>query len=213
MIIAVDGSAASGKGTLAKRLARHFDLAHLDTGSLYRALGLQLLKQGAKPENIDEIQAISESQHLDLRLCDDPQIRTDEIASIASIIAPITAVRANLLKLQRDFAASPPHGKGAVLDGRDIGSVILPDAPIKLFIDADLEVRADRRIKELLRAGQSAMFRDVLEDMRVRDQRDRERDVAPLRAVSDAKIIDTSDMDADQVFAAALDHITTVTAE
>jgi cytidylate kinase len=213
MIIAVDGSAASGKGTLAKRLARHFDLAHLDTGSLYRALGLQLLKQGAKPENIDEIQAISESQHLDLRLCDDPQIRTDEIASIASIIAPITAVRANLLKLQRDFAASPPHGKGAVLDGRDIGSVVLPDAPIKLFIDADLEVRADRRIKELLRAGQSAMFRDVLEDMRVRDQRDRERDVAPLRAVSDAKIIDTSDMDADQVFAAALDHITTVTAE
>ena len=213
MIIAVDGSAASGKGTLAKRLARHFDLAHLDTGSLYRALGLQLLKQGANPENIDEFQAISESQHLDLRLCDDPQIRTDEIASIASIIAPITAVRANLLKLQRDFAASPPHGKGAVLDGRDIGSVILPDAPIKLFFDADLEVRADRRIKELLRAGQSAMFRDVLEDMRVRDQRDRERDVAPLRAVSDAKIIDTSDMDADQVFAAALDHITTVTAE
>ena len=213
MIIAVDGSAASGKGTLAKRLARHFDLAHLDTGSLYRALGLQLLKQGAKPENIDEIQAISESQHLDLRLCDDPQIRTDEIASIASIIAPITAVRANLLKLQRDFAASPPHGKGAVLDGRDIGSVVLPDAPIKLFIDADLEVRADRRIKELLRAGQSAMLRAVLEDMRVRDQRDRERDVAPLRAVSDAKIIDTSDMDADQVFAAALDHITTVTAE
>ncbi len=213
MIIAVDGSAASGKGTLAKRLARHFDLAHLDTGSLYRALGLQLLKQGANPENIDEIQAISESQHLDLRLCDDPQIRTDEIASIASIIAPITAVRANLLKLQRDFAASPPHGKGAVLDGRDIGSVVLPDAPIKLFIDADLEVRADRRIKELLRAGQSAMFRVVLEDMRVRDQRDRERDVAPLRAVSDAKIIDTSDMDADQVFAAALDHITTVTAE
>jgi cytidylate kinase len=213
MIIAVDGSAASGKGTLAKRLARHFDLAHLDTGSLYRALGLQLLKQGANPENIDEIQAISESQHLDLRLCDDPQIRTDEIASIASIIAPITAVRANLLKLQRDFAASPPHGKGAVLDGRDIGSVVLPDAPIKLFIDADLEVRADRRIKELLRAGQSAMFRDVLEGMRVRDQRDRERDVAPLRAVSDAKIIDTSDMDADQVFAAALDHITTVTAE
>jgi len=213
MIIAVDGSAASGKGTLAKRLARHFDLAHLDTGSLYRALGLQLLKQGTNPENIDEFQAISESQHLDLRLCDDPQIRTDEIASIASIIAPITAVRANLLKLQRDFAASPPHGKGAVLDGRDIGSVVLPDAPIKLFIDADLEVRADRRIKELLRAGQSAMFRDVLEDMRVRDQRDRERDVAPLRAVSDAKIIDTSDMDADQVFAAALDHITTVTAE
>jgi cytidylate kinase len=213
MIIAVDGSAASGKGTLAKRLARHFDLAHLDTGSLYRALGLQLVKQGANPENINEIQAISESQHLDLRLCDDPQIRTDEIASIASIIAPITAVRANLLKLQRDFAASPPHGKGAVLDGRDIGSVVLPDAPIKLFIDADLEVRADRRIKELLRAGQSAMFRDVLEDMRVRDQRDRERDVAPLRAVSDAKIIDTSDMDADQVFAAALDHITTVTAE
>ena len=213
MIIAVDGSAASGKGTLAKRLARHFDLAHLDTGSLYRALGLQLVKQGANPENIDEFQVISESQHLDLRLCDDPQIRTDEIASIASIIAPITAVRANLLKLQRDFAASPPHGKGAVLDGRDIGSVVLPDAPIKLFIDADLEVRADRRIKELLRAGQSAMFRDVLEDMRVRDQRDRERDVAPLRAVSDAKIIDTSDMDADQVFAAALDHITTVTAE
>ena len=207
MIIAVDGSAASGKGTLSKRLAIRFDLAHLDTGSLYRALALQLLNTGITAECIDENQASKESLRLDLSLCRAPEIRTDKVASIASKVAALPEVRKNLLALQRSFANNPPHGNGAVLDGRDIGSVVLPEAPIKLFIDAKLEVRADRRLKELLHAGQSAMFRDVLEDMRERDQRDRNRAVAPLRAADGAKTIDTSVMDADQVFAVALAYV------
>ena len=207
MIIAVDGSAASGKGTLSKRLADHFNLAHLDTGSLFRALALQLLNAGTEIDIIDKNQAIEESARLDLGLCIAPEIRTDRVASLASKVAILPEVRANLLTLQRNFANDPPHGNGAVLDGRDIGSVVVPETPIKLFIDAKLEVRAERRFKELLHAGQSVIFRDVLADMRERDQRDRNRSVAPLRAADGAKIIDTSTMDAEKVFAVALDHV------
>ena len=207
MIIAVDGSAASGKGTLSKRLADHFNLAHLDTGSLFRALALQLLNAGTEIDIIDENQAIEESTRLDLGLCSVPEIRTDRVASLASKVAILPEVRANLLTLQRNFANDPPHGNGAVLDGRDIGSVVVPETPINLFIDAKLEVRAERRFKELLHAGQSVMFRDVLGDMRERDQRDRNRSVAPLRAADGAKTIDTSTMSADKVFAVALDHV------
>ena len=207
MIIAVDGSAASGKGTLSKRLADHFNLAHLDTGSLFRALALQLLIAGAEIDIIDENQLIEESSRLDLSLCSVPEIRTDRVASLASKVAILPEVRANLLTLQRNFANDPPHGNGAVLDGRDIGSVVVPETPIKLFIDARLEVRAERRFKELLHAGQSVTFCDVLADMRERDQRDRNRSVAPLRAADGAKTIDTSTMDADKVFAVALDHV------
>ena len=211
MIIAVDGSAASGKGTLSKRLADHFDLAHLDTGSLYRALALQLLNTSTNADDIDENQAIRESLRLDLGLCSAPEIRTDRVASTASKVAALPEVRTNLLALQRSFANDPPHGNGAVLDGRDIGSVVLPETPIKLFIDAKLEVRAERRFKELLHAGQSAMFLNVLDDMRERDQRDRNRSVAPLKAADGAKTIDTSAMDADQVFAVALAHVKHIT--
>ena len=207
MIIAVDGSAASGKGTLSKRLADHFNLAHLDTGSLFRALALQLLIAGAEIDIIDENQLIEESSRLDLSLCSVPEIRTDRVASLASKVAILPEVRANLLTLQRNFANDPPHGNGAVLDGRDIGSVVVPETPIKLFICAKLEVRAERRFKELLHAGQSVTFCDVLADMRERDQRDRNRSVAPLRAADGAKTIDTSAMDADKVFAVALDHV------
>ena len=207
MIIAVDGSAASGKGTLSKRLADHFNLAHLDTGSLFRALALQLLNAGTEIDIIDENQAIEESARLDLGLCIAPEIRTDRVASLASKVAILPEVRANLLTLQRNFANDPPHGNGAVLDGRDIGSVVVPETPIKLFIDAKLEVRAERRFKELLHAGQSVTFCGVLADMRERDQRDRNRSVAPLRAADGAKTIDTSTMDADKVFAVALDHV------
>ena len=207
MIIAVDGSAASGKGTLSKRLADHFNLAHLDTGSLFRALALQLLNAGTEIDIIDENQVIKESSRLDLGLCSVSEIRTDRVASLASKVAILPEVRANLLTLQRNFANDPPHGNGAVLDGRDIGSVVVPETPIKLFINAKLEVRAERRFKELLHAGQSVMFRDVLAAMRKRDQRDRNRSVAPLRAADGAKTIDTSTMDADKVFAVALDHV------
>jgi len=207
MIIAVDGSAASGKGTLAKRLATHFNLAHLDTGSLYRCLALHLLENGQHPENIAENVAASAIDTLDLAMANTPAIRTDNVASMASIIAAMPAVRQNFLAFQRRFASDTPAHQGAVLDGRDIGSVILPDADFKFFIDADLEERAKRRSQELQDAGQSVMFRDVLEDMRDRDRRDRERNTAPLKAVDDAMIIDTTRLDADGVFAAAISHI------
>ena len=209
MIIAVDGSAASGKGTLAKRLAAHFDLAHLDTGGLYRALALYLMRQRISAETAKETVAAAAIADLDLRLIDDPVIRDDAVAHMASVIAAMPAVRAGFLHLQRDFASTPSVGSGAILDGRDIGSVVLPDAPIKFFVDADIEIRARRRTNELQAAGQSVMFRDVLADMQARDARDRGRTIAPLRAVEDAKQINTSDMNADQVFVAALDYIET----
>ena len=209
MIIAVDGSAASGKGTLAKRLAAHFDLAHLDTGGLYRALALYLMRQRISAETAEETVAAAAIADLDLRLIDDPVIRDDAVAHMASVIAAMPAVRDGFLRLQRDFASTPPVGSGAIFDGRDIGSVVLPDAPIKFFVDADIEIRARRRTNELQAAGQSVMFRDVLADMQARDARDRGRTVAPLRAVEDAKQINTSDMDADQVFVAALAYIET----
>ncbi len=207
MIIAVDGSAASGKGTLAKQLALHFNLAHLDTGSLYRALGLHLLKSGVTPENAEETAASAAVASLDPGLAGSPEIRTDAVAGMASVIAAMPAVRSAFKALQRDFATRPPHGDGAVLDGRDIGSVILPDADFKFFIDADLEVRAERRTRELQEKGQSVMFRDVLEDLRDRDRRDRERTTAPLQAADDAFVIDTTTLDADRVFSLAVDHI------
>ena len=210
MIIAVDGSAASGKGTLAKRLAKRFSLAHLDTGALYRALGLALLRSGETPETVDEKRAAAAVSTLDLDLATTDEIRTDRVAGMASVIAAMPSVRAGLVVLQREFATAPPHGDGAVLDGRDIGSVILPDADFKFFIDADLEIRAGRRTRELQDAGQSVMFRDVLEDMRDRDRRDRERQTAPLKAADDAFIIDSSDLDADSVLARAIDHISTI---
>ena len=207
MIIAIDGSAASGKGTLAKRVAAEFGYDYLDTGALYRAVALSLLKAGVNSNNIDEKQAVNSASELDLSLTQTAEIRTDNVAALASIVAAISPVRAELLALQRSFATAPPSGKGAVLDGRDIGTIVLPDADIKFFIDADLDIRAERRTKELLQAGQSAIFRDVLADMTARDDRDRTRSVAPLKAADDAITIDTSTMDAAAVLALALSHI------
>ncbi|MBL6781021.1 MAG: (d)CMP kinase [Candidatus Puniceispirillum sp.] len=207
MIIAIDGSAASGKGTLAKRVAAEFGYDYLDTGALYRAVALSLLNAGAKISNIDEKQAVNATLTLDLSLTQAAEIRTDKVAALASIVAAINPVRAELLALQRAFAAAPPSGKGAVLDGRDIGTIVLPNADIKFFIDADLDIRAERRTKELLQAGQSVMFRDVLEDMKARDDRDRTRPVAPLKAADDAITIDTSKTDATAVLALALSYI------
>ena len=207
MIIAIDGSAASGKGTLAKRVAAEFGYDYLDTGALYRAVALSLLKAGVNSNNIDEKQAVNSASKLDLSLTQTAEIRTDNVAALASIVAAISPVRAELLALQRSFATAPPSGKGAVLDGRDIGTIVLPDADIKFFIDADLDIRAERRTKELLQAEQSVMFRDVLADMKVRDDRDRTRSVAPLKAAVDAITIDTSEMEASAVLAVALSHI------
>ena len=206
MIIAIDGSAASGKGTLAKELALRLDYDHLDTGALYRAVALSLVKVGMDVNYIDENQAVKCASELDLTLTKSPEIRTDLVASLASKIASLATVRAELLTLQRAFAAAPPSGKGAVLDGRDIGTIILPDADLKFFIDANIGIRADRRTKELLHGGQSAIFLDVLAEMKIRDYRDRTRLVAPLRAAEDAISIDTSNIDADALVVLALSY-------
>jgi len=207
MIIAIDGSAASGKGTLAKQVAAEFGYDYLDTGALYRAVALSLLNAGANSNKIDEKQAVSAASTLNLLLTQTAEIRTDKVAALASIVAAIGPVRAELLSLQRAFAAAPPSGRGAVLDGRDIGTIVVPDADLKFFIDADLDIRAKRRTKELLKAEQSVMFRDVLADLAARDDRDRTRLVAPLKAADDAITIDTSKMDASAVLALALSHI------
>ncbi len=207
MIIAIDGSAASGKGTLAKSVARHLEYDHLDTGALYRALALSLMKTGRSTENTDQNQIVKIASTLDLALTQSPLIRSEAVAGLASRVAAIGPVRQQLLALQRHFAATASKGRGAVLDGRDIGTIVLPDADIKFFVDARIEVRALRRTKELLQAGQSAMFPDVLADMRARDDRDRNRLVAPLCAADDAITIDTSDLDAETVMALALKHI------
>ena len=207
MIIAIDGSAASGKGTLAKQVAAEFGYDYLDTGALYRAVALSLLNAGANSNKIDEKQAVSAASTLNLLLTQTAEIRTDKVAALASIVAAIGPVRAELLSLQRAFAAAPPSGRGAVLDGRDIGTIVLPDANVKFFIDADLDIRAERRTKELLQAEQSVMFRDVLAEMKARDYRDRTRSVAPLKAADGAITIDTSKMDASEVLALALSHI------
>ncbi|MDC1383691.1 (d)CMP kinase [Candidatus Puniceispirillum sp.] len=209
MIIAIDGSAASGKGTLARKLALRLNYDYLDTGALYRAVALSLMKAGIDVNYIDENQAVKCASEMDLTLTKSPEIRTDLVASLASNIASLATVRAELLTLQRAFAAAPPSGNGAVLDGRDIGTIILPDADLKFFIDANISIRADRRTKELLRGGQSAIFRDVLAAMKIRDYRDRTRLVAPLRAAEDAISIDTSNIDADALLALALSYFET----
>jgi len=210
VIIAVDGPAASGKGTLAKRLARHFGYAHLDTGALYRAVGLALIRAGKDPDDAEAAEAAARAldpRGLD-RLLDDPGLRDEAAADAATRVAANPGVRAALLDFQREFARTPPGGApGAVLDGRDIGTVICPDAAYKIFIEADVNVRADRRVKELRDRGIEAIHARVLRDMRERDARDRGRSVAPLVPADDAFVLDSSALDADAAFSAALTFI------
>jgi cytidylate kinase len=199
IIIAIDGPAASGKGTLARRLARHFGFAHLDTGKLYRAVALAVLQTGGDPA--DPETAANAARNLDIANLADPRLLREDVSHASSVVAAIPAVRAALLELQRDFAHRPPApANGAVLDGRDIGTVVCPDATVKLFIVASAESRAERRVKELRERGAAAIYEDVLQDMRERDARDSERRVAPLAAAPDAITIDTTSLDADQVF-------------
>jgi cytidylate kinase len=201
LIIAIDGRAAAGKGTLARRLARHLGYDFLDTGSLYRGVGLQVLRAGGDPANLAAAKAAAES--LDLALLADPDLRGETAAKAASLVAAQPAVRAALLDFQRNFANRPPSGKGAVLDGRDVGTVVCPDARVKLFITASLEARAQRRLAELQAAGRAAIWEAVLQDMQDRDARDSKRDVAPLKPAADAVVIDTTSLSTDQVFEAA----------
>ncbi len=206
MIIAIDGPAAAGKGTLARRIARDLGFAYLDTGLLYRATGKRVLEAGADPEDAQAAEA--EARALAPRDLERPDLRTDAVAQAASKVSAVPGVRAALLDFQRGFAAQPPGAaKGAVLDGRDIGTVVCPDADVKLFVTASDEVRARRRFKELQESDPDVIYARVLEEMRERDARDRSRAVAPLEPAEDAILLDTSDLNADEVFAKALDII------
>jgi cytidylate kinase len=205
-VIAIDGPAASGKGTLARRLAERFGLAHLDTGKLYRAAAALVLEAGGDPA--DPSAATAGARRIDPAGLTDPRLNDEAVARASSIVAAIPAVREALLRLQRDFAVGPPNGAtGAVLDGRDIGTAVCPSADVKLFVTASPETRAERRVKELRGRGMAAIYEDVLQDMKERDARDSERRVAPLAAAPDAVIIDTTGLDADQVFEQSSDLI------
>jgi len=212
-VIAIDGPAASGKGTLARRIAETLGYAWLDTGLLYRAAGADALDAGGDPG--DPADAEEAAQRLAQRLLrdgpgvlGDPRLRGDTMADAASRLSAVPAARAALLDGQRAFARNPKRegrkAKGAVLDGRDIGTVICPDAPVKLFVTADVAVRAARRVKELQGRGQAAIYETVLEDLKQRDARDSQRAAAPLKPAADAFLLDTSALDADQALAAAL---------
>ena len=198
LVIAVDGPAASGKGTIARALARHFSLAHLDTGLLYRAVALNLFRFGGDPGN--EFEAMRACDLTSVSL-DDPDLRSEIVGSIASRISAYPAVREKLLERQRSFA---DRRGGAVLDGRDIGTVIAPDADVKLFVTASVEVRARRRLAELLSRGISAHLEDVIIDLKARDARDSGRSTAPLLQARDAELLDTSEMEIDEAIAAAI---------
>jgi CMP/dCMP kinase len=205
LIIAVDGPAAAGKGTLAKRLAQHYGLAYLDTGSLYRATALRALRRGNPSDP-----GVAEAAARAVRLEDvnDPRLREEAVGEAASVVAAIPAVRAALLELQRDFARRPPTGaKGAVLDGRDIGTVVCPEADAKLFVTASLEARAARRSRELQGGDSGSIYGRVLQDMKLRDARDSGRATAPLERAADALALDTTALDADAAFTAAVEFI------
>lgn len=207
VIIAVDGPAASGKGTLARRIAAHFNYAYLDTGSLYRALAYDVLRRGEAPD--DASAGLRAAKALNLAMLDDPDIltalRTDAVGTAASVVAAQPDTRAAILQIQRDIASSPPDGKaGAVLDGRDIGTVICPDAAHKIFVTARAEIRAERRWNELRQHNPQVLLEDVLADLKARDQRDSARATAPMRAAQDAHLLDTSDLSIEEAFAAAL---------
>jgi cytidylate kinase len=199
MIIAIDGPAASGKGTLGKRLAAHYGLRHLDTGLLYRAVAQAVLDSGHALDDV--ARAVAAAQDLDPTQFDEAALKSHAAGEAASVVSAIPEVRAALLRLQQDFAAVPP---GAVLDGRDIGTVICPFADAKIFVTASPEVRAKRRAIEMRRLGQTADETAILADIRRRDERDSKRAVAPLKPAADAHILDTSDLDIDAVLRHAI---------
>jgi cytidylate kinase len=207
VVIAVDGTAASGKGTLAKRLAQHFGFAHLDSGSLYRLTALAVLDAHGDPKN--HADAVRGARAIDLSRAGDPAIRSDKVGAAASQVAAIPAVRQALFAFQRSFLEKPPGGSdGAVMDGRDIGTIICPDAAAKLFVDARLEVRAGRRQLELKNLGIERDLPGLLEELEARDHADANRPISPMRRAADADLLDTSYLDIDAALAAALALVT-----
>ncbi|MFN3658425.1 MAG: (d)CMP kinase [Pseudolabrys sp.] len=199
MIIAIDGPAASGKGTLGKRLAAHYGLRHLDTGLLYRAVAKALIDAGARADSKDA--AVAAARSLDPTRFDETALKGPAVGEAASVVSAIPEVRAALLAFQRDFAAQPP---GAVLDGRDIGTVICPDADVKIFVTATPEVRARRRALEYRAAGKPVDEAAVLADIRARDERDMNRAAAPLKQAADAHLLDTTALDVEGALASAI---------
>ena len=199
LVIAIDGPAASGKGTLARRLAEFFNLPHLDTGLLYRATACALLDEGLPLD--DEEAATAAARGLSLTDFDDARLRSREMGEAASVVAALPQVRAELVDLQRRFAA---REEGAVLDGRDIGTVICPGARVKIFVTASPETRAQRRALELARRGEEVDYPTILADVKRRDERDSARAVAPLKPAADAVTLDTSDLDIEAAFRAAV---------
>jgi cytidylate kinase len=198
IVIAVDGPAASGKGTIARALARHFGLPHMDTGLLYRAVALNLWRWGGDPSS--EFEALRACDMLSIDPADE-ELRSEPVSKIASAISAYPSVRTALRDRQQEFAGQPG---GAVLDGRDIGTVIAPNANVKLFVTASSEVRAQRRVRELLERGMAAHYEDVLADIRARDERDSHRAVAPLKQAPDALLLDTSELDIEEAKAEAI---------
>ena len=205
MIIAIDGPAASGKGTIARQLASVYGLHHLDTGILYRAVAKAVLDAGRPPD--DATQAIAAAITLDPATFDESALKAQKITEAASVVAAIPEVRQALMNYQREFATRPP---GAVLDGRDIGTVIAPGADVKLFVVASPEVRAARRVRELAARGEPADEKDGLADLLRRDERDSRRTAAPLKAAPDAHLLDTTHLSIDAAFRAAVDIIEAV---
>jgi cytidylate kinase len=202
MIIAIDGPAASGKGTIAKRVAAHYGLVYLDTGTLYRAVARDTLARGRDPA--DAAEALKSANALDPSTLGDPSLRKPGLGEAASLVAKHPEVRKELLAYQRSFARAK---QGAVLDGRDIGTVICPDADVKLFVTATPEERARRRYLELEQAGTAVSEAEVLSDIRRRDERDKHRAAAPLRKAPDAHLLDTTNLDIDAAFKAAIELI------
>jgi CMP/dCMP kinase len=207
MIIAIDGPAASGKGTLGKRLAAHYGLRHLDTGLLYRAVAQALLDAGRPLD--DAPGAVAAAQALEPARFDEPALKRHAVGEAASLVSAIPAVRTALLAFQRDFGRAPP---GAVLDGRDIGTVIFPDAEVKILVTASAPERARRRALELRAAGGQASEPEILADILRRDERDTTRAVAPLKPAPDAHLLDTTHLDIDAAFRAAVDIVEAVRA-
>ena len=207
MIIAIDGPAASGKGTLAKRLAAHYGFRHLDSGLLYRGVGKAVMDSGASLD--DRAAAIAAAQGYDPARYPEDALKPDDVAKAASIVAAIPEVRTALIELQRNFARSKP---GAVIDGRDIGTVIAPEAEVKIYVVATAEERARRRILELLGRGQAVDEAAVLADIRSRDERDMNRAVAPLKPAPDAVLLDTTHLGIEPAVRAAIDIVEAVRA-
>jgi cytidylate kinase len=209
-IITIDGPAASGKGTLARRLADHLNYFYLDTGKIYRLIGLQAHQKGLVPEdNPNAVAKLAQdfAANFDLSMMDNPELKSDHIGQMASRSGAFPVVRAAILDLQRHLSYQPPYGDGVVLDGRDCGTVICPDAQHKFFITADVEIRAKRRFEELKSADPTVEYQAVLDDMKKRDERDSVRAAAPLKPADDAFVIDTSALSGDQAYQAVLDKL------